>query len=116
LAGVVRHDVALGAARVLDDLDRALEHDEEAEVPVALGEQHLALLDRSGMAPRGQRGQILGAENGKRDFLISGHAPNLASVATPPDPAWPAPSRRRGLLRLFVQNALVQGDVPLGHR
>ncbi|MBA3346781.1 MAG: hypothetical protein H0T44_16010 [Gemmatimonadales bacterium] len=49
------------------------EHHEEAEVAVAFGKENLARTDLSRMAPGGQRGQITGAEDGERDFLIAGH-------------------------------------------
>ena len=73
LARLVHHDRVRRAARVLDDLDLAIDHDEEAEVAVAFGEQDFAGADVAGMPPGRQRGEILGAQDRKGDFLIVGH-------------------------------------------
>jgi hypothetical protein len=60
-------------ARVLHDLDRALQDQEETEVAVAFGKKHLAGSHRAGMTSRFQRGDVTLTENWKGDVLIVGH-------------------------------------------
>jgi hypothetical protein len=81
---------------VLHDLDLSLDHDEEAEVAVAFGEQDLAGADAAGMPAGGERGEVLGAQDGKGDFVIVGHRDLLrmrlnAGWVTVGRPAGPPP-------------------------
>jgi hypothetical protein len=96
LAGLVHRDLAGRAARVLDDLDRPLDHDEEAEIAVAFGEQDLAGADGAGMPAGGERGEVLAAQDRKGDFVIVGHRARLpmrlnADLVVVGRPAGPPP-------------------------
>jgi hypothetical protein len=62
------------AARMPDNLDRALEHREEGTVENAFFEQDLSGVHLTGMTPRGERREILGTQGGKRYLIFTGHA------------------------------------------
>ena len=59
--------------RVLDDRDRAFEHDVKAEIPVAFGEQHVARTHGAPMSARGEGVEVRLVEDGKGDLLFARH-------------------------------------------
>jgi hypothetical protein len=73
LSPIVRDDEPLAAARVLDDVDGAREHDEEIEAALAFAEQQLAGTHVALLAEPAEHGDLVVAQPGERDLHVGGH-------------------------------------------